>query len=159
MNSENNCDFEKKTGPLNEGSLFRNLASNIVRKKYFINVFGKSHKTPDGSALRDFIDVKDLSNIHYHVLKYIYKTKSMIINCGYARPYSVLEIVRKFSKISGKKLKIIFKKKRKGEIDKIFADNSKLINLFPKIIEKIDINESILNSLKWEDYLLRKKLK
>ena len=62
-------DFNNKIGPLNEGSLFRNIASNIARKKYVVNVFGNSFNTLDGSALRDFIDVEDLSYIHFNVLK------------------------------------------------------------------------------------------
>jgi UDP-glucose 4-epimerase len=149
-------DYNNKIGPLNEGSLFRNIASNIARKKYEVIVYGRSFNTFDGSALRDFIDVEDLSFIHYSILKYINKTKSLIINCGYAKPYSVLEIIKKFSKISKKKLRIKFKKKRIGEIEKIYADNSRLLKLFPEIKRKNNINQSILNCIKWEKYLLKK---
>lgn len=152
-------DLNNKIGPLNEGSLFRNIASNIARKKYMVNVFGKSFNTLDGSALRDFIDVENLSYIHFNVLKYINKTKSLVINCGYAKPLSVLQIINKFSIISKKKLKIIFKKKRDGEIEKIYADNLRLMKLFPKLKKKNNINKSILNCLNWEKYLFRKKLK
>ena len=149
-------DFCKGIGPLNQGSLFRNIASNIYKKKYQIDVFGKSFNTHDGSALRDFIDVEDLSFIHYYVLKHINKVKSLVINCGYAKPLSVLDIINKFSKISKKKLKIIFKNKREGEIDKIYADNSRLLKLFPKLKRKIDINKSIQNSINWEKYIQKK---
>ena len=149
-------DFCKGIGPLNQGSLFRNIASNILKKKYQIDVFGKSFNTHDGSALRDFIDVEDLSFIHYYVLKHINKVKSLVINCGYAKPFSVLDIINKFSKISKKKLKIIFKNKREGEIDKIYADNSRLLKLFPKLKRKIDINKSIQNSINWEKYIQKK---
>ena len=154
-------DYNNKIGPLNEGSLFRNIASNIAKKKYEVIVYGKSFNTPDGSALRDFIDVQDLSFIHYSILKYINmtKTKSLIINCGYAKPYSVLEIIKRFSKISKKKLSIKYKKKRVGEIEKIYADNSRLLKLFPEIKKKNNINQSILNCIKWEQYLLNKKSK
>ena len=74
-----------------------------------VNLFN----TYDGSALRDFIDVEDLSYIHYCVLKHINKTKSLVINCGYAKPLSVLEIISKFSKISNNNLKINFKNKKR----------------------------------------------
>ena len=80
----------------------------------------------------------------------------MIINCGYAKPYSVLEIIKKFSKISKKKIIIKFKKERVGEIEKIYADNSRLLKLLPGIKRKVNINQSILNCIKWEQYQLNK---
>lgn len=153
------CDFDNKIGPINEGSLFRNIASNIAKKKFEVNVYGNSFNTLDGSALRDFIDVEDLAHIHFYVLKDINKTKYLKINCGYAKPYSVIEIIKKFSKLSEKKLKLIYKKRREGEIDKIYADNSRLISLFPKLKKINSLDISISNSIKWEKYLISNKLK
>lgn len=151
------AEVESKIGQLKKGSLFKNIASNIVNKKFYIDIYGNDHETKDGTALRDFIDVRDLAIIHLHVLNKIFKKNNMIINCGYQKPYSVLEIVKNFSRVINKKIKFIKKKKREGDISKIFSDNSKLIKHYPDWKQLYDIRSSVESSLEWEKYLENKK--
>ena len=47
-------DFKSKIGPIKSGSLFKNLSSNIVNKRYDFNLYGRNFNTKDGSAMRDF---------------------------------------------------------------------------------------------------------
>jgi len=72
-----------------------------------------------------------------------------IINCGYNKGFSVLEIIKKFNKFSKKNFKIVIKKKRYNEISSIFAINSVLIKLRwrPKYD---DINKTVKNCINWE---------
>ena len=147
------ADVEKKIGQLKKGSLFKNLANNIVNQRYYLGIYGVNHHTKDGSALRDYIDVRDLANIHFCIYEKINKIKKIIINCGYAKPYSVIDIVKNFSKLINVKIKLIKKKKRKGDISKIYANNFRLINKLSGWRQLHDIKSSVESSLEWEKYL------
>ena len=105
----------------------------------------------NGKQTRDFIHVSDLSKIHYEMLKFIDKNKkSYVLNCGYGKGYTVLEVIKKFQKIIQKKIKIRLKPKRKGDIIISFSNNSKiqkLINWKPKF-NRLDI--MVKSSIIWE---------
>ena len=153
------ADENLRTGCINRnGQLFKNLAFNIVNKnKPIINVYGKSYKTFDGTCIRDYIHVSDLSKIHIACLKKITKIKSsVILNCGYGKGYSVLEIIRIFIKISNKIIKIKYLKKRKGDVSAIINNNILFNNFFKK--DKINLYKSIdkmvSSSLEWEKKII-----
>ena len=63
------ADFKLRTGQLSKGSLFKNLANNLANNKYSINIYGKRLKTKDGTPVRDYIDINDLSSLHILALK------------------------------------------------------------------------------------------
>tara|TARA_X000000950_G_scaffold180078_1_gene218393 strand:- start:12585 stop:13565 length:981 start_codon:yes stop_codon:yes gene_type:complete len=149
------ADLDNLSGPIKRGSLFKNLSKSILKKVSKINVYGKDFKTPDGSGLRDYIDVIDLANIVYLVIKHFDSKKNFILNCSYSNPFSVLEIIKLFSKIGNKKINIKFLPKRKGEISKIFADNNQLKKTYKNWKPLKNINESIVSSLKWERFLTK----
>ena len=65
-----------------------------------VDIFGNNYNTKDGTCIRDYIHVSDLADIHILVLKKISSSKkSLILNCGYGKGYSVKEIVEIFKKI------------------------------------------------------------
>lgn len=138
-----------QSGPLIRGSLFKELSTNIVNKKFCINIFGKNFKTSDGYARRDFIDVNDLIDLHLLASKKFYK-KNLTLNLGYGLTYSVKQIVDLFSKLIGKTIVVKIKQTRKGDISSIFSDTKKLRRCFPSWKRKFTISESIKNSLRWE---------
>lgn len=146
------ADIFNKTGPLKKGSLFKNLSENLEKNKNSINVYGKNFKTRDGTAIRDYIDVVDIANIHYLIIKKL-KEKNIIINCSYSKPLSVLKVIKLFSQISKKSIKINYSKRRKGEIPKIYADNAYLKKLFKIWKPKKNLYQSIKTNLFWEKYL------
>ena len=119
-----------KIGPIkNYGQLFKVLSENSLKKKPQINIYGKNHKTVDGTCVRDFIDINDLVNIHKFLINNLYRFQSgKIINCGYGKGYSVLEVIQAFEKVIKKKIKIKIFKKRKGEISNIYANNFLITN-------------------------------
>lgn len=68
-----------------------------IKNELIIN--GNDYKTPDGTPVRDYIHVTDLADIHLISAKYLLKTNSsQIFNCGYGKGYSVMEVVKAFSK-------------------------------------------------------------
>ena len=146
-------NFTRNIGPIKSGNLFKNLSSNIIKKKYEINVYGKKFKTRDGSAIRDYIDVQDLAEIIYLTLLKVNKNKKMLINCGYCKPYSVKQIIKEFSNAIDRKIKINYLSRRKVDIERIFANNSLMLKKFPKWKQKKNISDSVNASLIWERYL------
>lgn len=153
------ADTLLKTGPVKSQTLFKILAKNIVNNNYLVKIYGKDYSTKDGTCIRDFIDVNDLSDLHFEALKKIKNSrKSIILNCGYGQPKTVLEIVNVFGKIANKKLKINFLKRRSGDVEKIYCDNRKLIKTLKNWKNKFKLHDSIKNQLKWEQKLQKKNV-
>ena len=142
----------KKIGQINNYDLlFKNLSQTIIKSKPRINIYGNNYKTPDGTCIRDFIHVLDISDIHLKVLKKINNSnKSLILNCGYGKGNSVLDVIKTFQRVSNKKLKIIYKNRRKADLEQIIADNKKLLKILkwkPKYANLISTVKSCIN---WE---------
>lgn len=92
-----------------------------------IEVFGTDYPTSDGTAVRDFIHVRDLVDVHIKMLAYLERSGvSDIYNVGYGKGYSVLEVIRAAEKILGKSLAVEYKPRRPGDIMAVVASTSKL---------------------------------
>ena len=143
-----------KTGPVKSPTLFKVLAKNITSNNHSIKIYGKDYSTKDGTCLRDFIDINDLSNLHLEALKKIKKLKkSIILNCGYGMPKTVLEIVNEFEKAINRKIKINYFPRRNGDVEKIYCNNQRLSKILKKWKPRFKLNESIKNQLRWEKKL------
>ena len=141
-----------KIGLLYKGdNLFKNFSKQIMKKNPTLKIYGGDYNTKDGSCIRDFIHVNDIAEIHYKVLNQIDKTKkSKVLNCGYNKGNSVLDVAKEFKRQSSKKVKILIIKRRKGDLVKIIASNKKLIKFIkwrPKYNKLSKIVQSCLN---WE---------
>lgn len=153
-----------KIGQINSYDLlFKNLASSVLKKNPKINIYGNNYNTKDGTCIRDFIHVSDISDIHIKILKKISKIKkSYILNCGYGIGRSVKEIVKSFEKISNKKIKIIYKKRRNADLSQIIANNNKLLELIKWKPKFNNLSIMVKTSIIWEKKLnerIRKNFK
>jgi len=130
--------------------LIKNIAIQNLKKKPQISIYGNNYKTRDGTCIRDYIHVSDLANIHIKTLKYIsLKSKSIILNCGYGKGYSVKNIVNIFNDIN-QKLTIVNKPRRAGDIEQIYSNINQLkktLQWKPKFNNLVQIIKSALN---WE---------
>ena len=147
-------DYNNGLGQIKKnGQLIKNLclAPKMKQKNFYIN--GKDYNTKDGTCIRDYIHVIDLANIHKKVLKKFRKASTFkILNCGYGKGFSVLEIVEKFQKISNYKLNIIYKSRRSGDPPAVVS-NVKKLNNFLKFKPKFNSLKKILSSsYEWEKY-------
>lgn len=90
-----------------------------------LSVFGDDYNTPDGSCIRDFINVVDLAKAHVIAIDRMLDNKSddkvEIFNLGTGRGLSVLELINVFEKVSGQKLNYKIVSRRVGDIEKIWA--------------------------------------
>lgn len=92
-----------------------------------LNVFGDNYQTKDGTGVRDYIHVVDLSKGHLAALKYIIDTdeKGFIpINLGTGNGYSVLEMVKAFEKASNTIIPYQVVERREGDIAECYADTT-----------------------------------
>ena len=144
----------KKIGLINKyGQLFKNFAE-ILKNKPKLKVYGKDYNTKDGTCIRDFIHVSDLADIHLKVLLKASKdNKSVILNCGYGKGFSVLEVVNNFKKFSKNKVIVKFEKRRKAEIVESVANVTKLKKYLKWRPKFFNLSRMIKNSLDWEKRL------
>jgi len=114
------------------------LSIQCLKKNPEINIFGNNYSTYDGTCIRDYIHVSDLADIHLKALIKINKyNKSTILNCGYGKGCSVLEIVKSFEKISKRSIKINYSPRRKGDITEIISNTKKLKGKSKTIVGEI----------------------
>ncbi|MED3035363.1 UDP-glucose 4-epimerase GalE [Bacillus tropicus] len=91
-----------------------------------LNIFGNDYPTKDGTGVRDYIHVVDLAKGHVKALEKVLKTKGIeAYNLGTGKGYSVLEMVKAFEKVSGKKIPYKVIGRRPGDVAICFADVSK----------------------------------
>jgi len=92
-----------------------------------LTVFGNDYNTPDGTNIRDYIHVVDLARAHVNALDFAFSMQQNceIFNLGTGKGYSVLEVIKAFEKVSGKKLPYVIGARRAGDVEQIWADASK----------------------------------
>jgi len=141
-----------KIGQISRGDqLFKNLSISAIKAKPKINIYGGDYRTKDGTCIRDYIHISDIAKIHLLVLKKINKLKkSIILNCGYGDGISVLEAVKEFQKITKKKFNIQIKNRRKGDMEEIIADASKIKKFLKWKPKKNSLNNIVKSCIKWE---------
>ena len=135
---------------INKGSnLFLNLCRSVSKNKRF-NINGKTYDSKDGTTIRDFIHVSDLSEVHYKLSKLIIKKKVFLkLNCGYGFGYSVLEVLQEFIRVSKKKINYQFVKKRKGDIVVSISNSSKLKKIIKWQPKYHSLGYLVKSSLNW----------
>ena len=136
------------------GQLVKNIAIQYLKKKPVMNIYGKNYKTKDGTCIRDYIHVSDLADIHVKSIKYLTKNKkSVLLNCGYGKGYSVQQIIDIFKKIK-KGVKVNYKKRRPGDIAQVYADTKKFKKILKWKPKYNNITKIILSAIKWESKLI-----
>lgn len=149
-------DYKNKTGQMRSSDhLFKNCSRNIINNKD-IKIYGKNYLTKDGTAIRDYIHINDLTNLHILALNYISNNKSLIINCGYGKGHSVKEVAEEFLKYN-KSIKIKYCKKRIGDPTQVVADNSKIIKIFNWKPKFYKLDTMVKDTILWEKYISDKK--
>ena len=96
-----------------------------VGKREYLGVFGNDYNTHDGTGVRDFIHVVDLSKGHVLAVNKLAENPGLlIVNLGTGQGYSVLDMVKAFEKVTGKPIPYKFMPRRPGDIDECYADPS-----------------------------------
>jgi UDP-glucose 4-epimerase len=155
------ADPELRSGLISDTPthLIKILSEVAVGKREKISIFGNDYNTKDGTAIRDYIHVSDLSSIHLEAAKYLLDNKiSNIFNCGYGKGYSVLEVINTANEIYNNKIKFEYDKRRPGDSEKLISNVDKLhqhINWKPKFD---DLKLIIKTAIEWEKKIDEKNL-
>lgn len=122
-----------------------------IRKE--LTVFGDDYETPDGSCIRDYIDVVDLAKAHVVAMKRMLDSKDMqpieIYNLGTGKGLSVLELIGAFERATGVKVPYKIGERRAGDIEKIWAD-PKHANEVLGWKSETPIEETMKNAWQWQ---------
>ncbi|MDH4944743.1 UDP-glucose 4-epimerase GalE [Sulfurimonas sp. C5] len=126
------------------------IAQTAVGKREHLSVFGNDYDTHDGTGVRDYIHVIDLSMGHVKAIEKINSVEKVLtVNLGTGKGYSVLDMVQAFEKASGKEIPYKITPRRSGDIAKCFADPS-----YAKAVlnweATRDVNEMCEDSWRWQ---------
>lgn len=101
------------------------ISQTAVGKREFLQIFGDDYNTKDGTGVRDYIHVLDLSLGHIKALEKLEFSENILtVNLGTGKGYSVLDMVYAFENASGKKVAFKIAPRREGDIAKCYADPS-----------------------------------
>jgi len=118
-----------------------------------LKVFGDDYDTPDGSAIRDYINVVDLAKAHVIAIERLLQKKNKagyeIFNLGTGNGCSVLEIVKGFEKATGVKLNYKIVDRRAGDVEKIWADTT-YANEELGWKSETGLEETLISAWNWE---------
>jgi UDP-glucose 4-epimerase len=90
-----------------------------------VNVFGNDYPTPDGTGVRDYIHVVDLALGHIAAIEKCTTPGVHIYNLGTGHGYSVLEVIKAFSKACGKEIPYVIAPRRPGDVAACYASSAK----------------------------------
>ena len=130
------------------------ISQTAVGKREFLSVFGGDYPTHDGTGVRDYIHVVDLANAHVKALNYLNsKNKQtvnpLIVNIGTGVGYSVIDMIKAFEKVSGKKVPYKIVQRRLGDISTCYSDSSYAKEVLNWESKKT-IDDMCADSWKWQ---------
>jgi UDP-glucose 4-epimerase len=124
-----------------------------------MEVFGTDYPTPDGSCLRDYIQVSDLARAHMDALRHLRAGgESLTCNCGYQRGYSVLDVIQVVKSVSGVDFPVKLSPRRPGDPAAIVASNARIKSALQWQPKHDDLNAIVQQALDWERRLHNRKL-
>lgn len=118
------------------------------REKLFI--FGEDYETKDGTCIRDFIHVDDISSAHLVALEYLKDNASDVFNVGYGHGFSVKEVIETMKKVSGVDFKVEIAARRAGDPSVLISDASKIRSLTSWQPQFDDLELICRSAFEWE---------
>ncbi len=115
-----------------------------------VSIFGDDYPTPDGTAIRDYIHVSDLSQAHLLALDHLRADKpSEFINLGNGNGYSVNEVVETARRVTGREIKAVMAPRRPGDPSKLVADAAKAREILGWNPQCADLEKIIESAWAW----------
>ena len=121
-------------------------------KRDAVAVFGTDYDTPDGTGVRDYIHVSDLAAAHVLALDWLSENpgKSAVMNAGYKRGFSVLEVLDAVERVSGRQVERRMEPRRAGDPDALVSDNAKILATLGWEPRHADLDTIVGHALAWE---------
>ena len=149
------CDKECRVGEWHEPEthLIPNILKSIFGENKTFKIFGDDYNTPDGTCVRDYVNVEDLAEAHRLALEYLEKeNKSDVFNLGTEQGDSVKNIFDTCEKVLNKKIPVEIVERRSGDAEALYANANKVKNVL-SWQPKRTIEDSIKTAYEWEKLL------
>lgn len=147
------CDKQIRVGEWHEPET--HLVPNILKSTFGENktfkIFGNDYNTPDGTCVRDYVNVEDLAEAHRLALDYLEKqNKSDVFNLGTEKGDSVKNIFEVCERVLNKKISVEVVERRSGDAEALYANANKAKTILHWNPERT-IEDSIKTAYKWEE--------
>lgn len=150
------ADPAGRTGQSTRGAthLLKVACEAAVGKRDGIDVFGTDYPTRDGTCIRDFIHVADLAQAHVAALAHLRSGgNSQVLNCGYSRGFTVLELIEAVKAVSGSAFPVRHAERRTGDSVEVVADCRRLRAVLGWTPRHDDLRGIVADALRWEQRL------
>lgn len=120
----------------------------------FMEIYGTDYETRDGTCIRDYIHVSDLTKAHYLALQYLRAGgESDIMNCGYGDGFTVREVLTAVKKVSDVDFEVHEVERRAGDPPVVVANSDRAQNKLNWTADYNDLELIVKNAFDWEKYL------
>jgi UDP-glucose 4-epimerase len=148
------ADPQGRAGQSTAGAthLIKVAVEAAIGKRSHVSVFGTDYGTADGTGIRDYIHVGDLASAHVDALEKLIETpqESYVMNCGYGRGFSVLEVLDSVDRVTNMTLERRMEPRRAGDPDALVADNARILATLPWRPKRADLDAIVADALAWE---------
>jgi UDP-glucose 4-epimerase len=139
----------------NATHLIKVAAQTALGQRKHIEIYGNDYPTPDGSCLRDYIQVSDLAAAHLDALTHLRRGgESLTLNCGYGTGYSVFEVIEVVKRVSGINFDVRLSPRRAGDPAAIVAKADRIRERLGWQPRYDDLTTIVDQALRWEKALL-----
>jgi UDP-glucose 4-epimerase len=148
------ADPQGRSGQSTAGAthLIKVAVEAAIGKRSHVSVYGTDYETPDGTGVRDYIHVSDLAAAHVHALEKLIANpaESYVMNCGYSRGFSVLEVLDSVDRVTNVTIERRLEPRRAGDPASLVADNQRILATLPWRPQRADLDVIVADALAWE---------
>ncbi|AXJ95441.1 MULTISPECIES: UDP-glucose 4-epimerase GalE [unclassified Sphingomonas] len=121
-------------------------------KRGHVGVYGTDFPTRDGTGVRDYIHVSDLAAAHVAALELLVArpAESHVLNCGYGRGFSVLEVLDAVDRVTNMTIERRLEGRRVGDPAELVADNTAILAALPWRPQRDELDTIVRDALAWE---------
>ena len=131
--------------------LIKIAAQAAVGLRPYLEVFGEDYPTPDGTCIRDYVHVTDLARAHLSALAHLRDGGgSEVLNCGYGRGFSVLQVIEAVKRVSGVDFPVRKGPRRPGDPAILVAGAERIKSVLGWRPELGNLDTIVAHALAWE---------
>jgi UDP-glucose 4-epimerase len=153
------ADPEGRAGQSTQGAthLVKVACEAALGKRSRVDIYGSNYPTHDGTGVRDYIHVSDLTEAHLKALQHLRSGgRSLVANCGYGMGYSVLDVLNMVTRVHGRSFKVNRVSRRPGDAASVVADSSVAREMLGWTPKHNCLETIVRSSLNWEDHLAQR---
>ena len=134
--------------------LIKAASQAVLGIRSHLDLYGTDYPTPDGTCVRDYIQVTDLADAHVRALSYLRNGgESTKYNCGYGKGFSVLEVIDTVKRVSGVDFKVNVMDRRPGDAAAIIAKADRIRAELGWDPQHDNLEKIVAQALAWERHL------